>query len=141
MKLKRYSHFKSQDNPEFQIHSNSTKLTSYVSSLQLESELSDDSDVCVIRKKRRKKNPFLDDEAENDDECSDDDDGEDMDNDLEGFIDDSEETSLNDFGMNKKIEIQLNRENLLKYLTCQSSRDLEKIGLTFVYSHPMDLLD
>lgn len=129
------------DYPKFQVKLNSTKLTSYVTSHQLESQSSDDSDICVIRKKRRKKNPFLDDEAANDDECSDDDDGEDLDDDLDGFIDDSEETSSNDFGTHKKIEIQLNRENLLQYLSRQTSRDLEKIGLTFVYSHPTDLLD
>lgn len=95
----------------------------------------------MIRKKRRKKNPFLDDEAENDGQCSDDDDSDDLDDDLDGFIDDSAETNSNDFDMHKKIEIQLNRENLLQFLSIKSSGDLEKIGLTFVYSSPTDLLD
>lgn len=130
-----------RNNPKFQIKLSSTKLTSYVNSLQLETQSSDESDICVVRKKRRKKNPFLDDEAENDGEYSDDDDDEDLDDDLEGFIDDSEVTSSNDFGKHKKIEIQLNRENLLQYLSRQTSHDLEKIGLTFIYSHPTDLLD
>lgn len=94
-----------------------------------------------MRRKKRKKNPFLDDEAELDGACSDDENDEDLDGDLDGFIDDSEtfhDENFHDF--NKKIEIELNRERLLEFLTDKTKHDLEAMGLRFVYSHPSHLL-
>ena len=108
-----------------------------MSSNRFESE-SDDSEICIQRKRRRK-NPFLDDEAEFDGSCSDDEPEEIFDADLADFIDDSEDLTANDFRMNKTVEIDLNRENLLQFLTEQTKHDLEQIGLRFVYSHPTDL--
>ena len=123
-------------------HSASTNdLNSGLNSIRIESD-SDESDICVVRKKRRKTNPFIDDEADDDnnDSCSADDDDADSDGNLDGFIDDSEEPEMNDFEMNKKVEIELNREKLLKFLADQTTRDLEQMGLSFVYSHPEELV-
>ena len=116
-------------------------LNSDLNSMRIESD-SDESDICVVRKKRRKTNPFIDDEADDDnnDSCSADENDADSDGNLDGFIDDSEEPVLNDFDLNKQVEIEINREKLLKFLADQTSRDLEQMGLSFVYSHPEDLV-
>lgn len=108
--------------------------------MQLGSVSSDDSEIFVNRRrKRRRRNPFLDDEAELDGQCSDDDNDDNLDADLSDFIDDSDLTE-NNFGMHKKIEMEINKENLLKFLESQTKRELEQMGLGFVYSHPTDLV-
>ena len=106
---------------------------------RLESDSSDGSEIVVNRRKKRKRNPFLDDEAEHDGQCSDDDNDCNSDADLSDFIDDSEDFTENNFPINKKVEIEVNKENLLKFLKGQTKRELEHIGLGFVYSHPNDL--
>ena len=109
-------------------------------SMQLGSVSSDDSEIFVNRRRqRRRRNPFLDDEAELDGQCSDDDNDDNLDADLSDFIDDSDLTE-NNFGMHKKIEMEINKENLLKFLESQTKRELEQMGLEFVYSHPTDLV-
>ena len=96
------------------------------------------SDICIPRRKKRKRNPFIDDEADIDGSCSGDENDDDMD-DMQSFIDDSEVIKENDFHMTKRIEVELNRENLLKFLAGQTKSALAQIGLDFVYSHPQDI--
>ena len=109
--------------------------------MQLGSVSSDDSEIFVNRRrKKRRRNPFLDDEAELDGQCSDDDNDDNLDADLSDFIDDSEDLTENNFGLQKKIEMEINKENLLKFLESQTKRELEQMGLGFVYSHPTDLV-
>ena len=59
--------------------------------------------------------------------------------DLQDFIDDSEDYPENDFIMNRKIEIELNREVFVKFMSAKSKEELANIGLRFIYSHPKDL--
>ena len=93
-----------------------------------------------IRKKRRKRNPFLDDEAESDGDDQYEETNEDLDADLEGFIDNSEEESENNFDLRKKVEIELNRVELQKFLESRNNSELEEMGLSFVYSTVTDLV-
>ena len=93
-----------------------------------------------IRKKRRKRNPFLDDEAESDGEDKDEETNEDLDADLEGFIDDSDDESQTNYELRKKVEIELNRVELQKFLESRNNSDLEEMGLRFVYSTITDLV-
>ena len=113
-----------------------------MNSIRIESD-SEDSEIFVVRKKRKKSNPFIDDEANgsSDDTASDGESDADSDGNLDGFIDDSEEVHENDFEMNKKTEIQVNRDNVLKFLSEQTESALQKMGLAFVYSHPEDLFE
>ena len=104
------------------------------------SDSSDADEIRLNRPKRRKKNPFIDDEAEYDGESSDEQQDDELDIDLDGFIDDSDFIDQNQFATNKRIEIELNHESLLKFLDSQTKDDLENMGLRFVYSHPSDLL-
>ena len=109
-------------------------------SSRLESDSSDGSEIVVNRyRKKRKRNPFLDDEAEDDGPCSDDDNDGYSDAELSDFIDDSGDFTENNFTKNKKVEIEVNKENLLKFLNGQTKQELEHMGLVFVYSHPQDL--
>ena len=82
----------------------------------------------------------MDDEAESDGEDQCEETNEDLDADLEGFIDDSEEESENNFDLRKKVEIELNRVALEKFLKSRNDSDLEEMGLSFVYSTTSDLV-
>ena len=82
----------------------------------------------------------MDDEAESDGEDQCEETNEDLDADLEGFIDDSEEESENDFDLRKKVEIELNRVALEKFLKSRNDSDFEEMGLSFVYSTTSDLV-
>ena len=93
-----------------------------------------------VRKKRRKRNPFLDDEAESDGDGHFEENSEDSDENLEGFINDSEDESENNFALRKKVKIELNRVALQKFIENQDNSALEEIGISFVYSTANDLL-
>ena len=93
-----------------------------------------------VRTKRKKRNPFLDDEAESDGDGENEID-EDSDADLDGFIDDSVNESETNFDLRKQVEIELNREALKKFIVSQETSDLEEMGLSFVYSLPSDLVN
>ena len=82
----------------------------------------------------------MDDEAESDGEDQCEETNEDLDADLEGFIDDSEEESENNFNLRKKVEIELNRVALEKFLKSRNDSDFEEMGLSFVYSTTSDLV-
>ena len=82
----------------------------------------------------------MDDEAESDGEDQCEETNEDLDADLEGFIDDSEEESENNFDLRKKVEIELNRVALEKFLKSRNDSDFEEMGLSFVYSTTSDLV-
>ena len=82
----------------------------------------------------------MDDEAESDGEDQCEETNEDLDADLEGFIDDSEEESENNFELRKKVEIELNRVALEKFLKSRNDSDFEEMGLSFVYSTTSDLV-
>ena len=137
----------------FQVKSKPVDNTIEINSSPSHSISSDGSDICVvseinstvitsfqIRKKRRKRNPFLDDEAESDGDDQYEETNEDLDADLEGFIDNSEEESENNFDLRKKVEIELNRVELQKFLESRNNSDLEEMGLSFVYSTVTDLV-
>ena len=82
----------------------------------------------------------MDDEAESDGDDQYEETNEDLDADLEGFIDDSEEECENNFNLRKKVEIELNRVELQKFLESRNNSDLEEMGLSFVYSTVTDLV-
>lgn len=82
----------------------------------------------------------MDDEADSDGADDDEETLEDLDSDLEGFIDDSEEVSEPNFDLRKKVEIELNGIALLKFLETQEPSVLNAIGLSFVYSRAKDLV-
>ena len=96
--------------------------------------------IFKVRTKRRKRNPFLDDEAESDGDGENEKNDEDSNADLDGFIDDSADESETNFELRKQVEIELNREALKKFIESQETSDLEEMGLSFVYSLPSDLV-
>ena len=83
----------------------------------------------------------MDDEAEADGGNFNDDNSDDMDTDMEDFIDDnSDNLSEPDFDLRKKVEIELNRVALRKFLEAQEDTTLKEIGMGFIYSKPSDLM-
>ena len=92
-------------------------------------------------RKRRKKNQFLDDEADGDGRISDEENSDEFDEDLDGFIDDSENNPEADFELHKKVEIELNKVALRKFLEAQDTSTLEEMGIGFIYSKPSDLVN
>lgn len=82
----------------------------------------------------------MDDEAESDGEDDAENSQEDLDVDLEGFIDDSGDDTEINFDLRKKVEIEINRVALQKYLETQEKSALEDMGLSFIYSLPADLV-
>ena len=112
-------------------------VTSSSNESQVESV--EDEDRIVRKPKRRKRNVFLDDEAD----CDDMDDGQDEEmNDSENdFIDDSECTQgSQEVLANKRREIEANKIALLTYLKELSNEDLEHFGLKFDLSQIEDLI-
>ena len=47
----------------------------------------------------------------------------------------------NNFNLQKKIEIEINREVLLKYLEGLNESAWDNIGISFIYSKPADLIN
>lgn len=82
----------------------------------------------------------MNDEAESDGEDKDEETNEDLDADLEGFIDDSDDETQTNYEMRKKVEIELNRVELQKFLESRNNSELEEMGLRFVYSTTTDLV-
>ena len=82
----------------------------------------------------------MDDEAESDGEDKDEETNEDLDADLEGFIDDSDDETQTNYELRKKVEIELNRVELQKFLESRNNSELEEMGLRFVYSTTTDLV-
>ena len=82
----------------------------------------------------------MDDEAESDGEDKDEETHEDLDADLEGFIDDSDDETQTNYELRKKVEIELNRVELQKFLETRNNSELEEMGLRFVYSTTTDLV-
>ena len=113
-------------------------VTSSSNESQVESV--EDEDRIVRKPKRRKRNVFLDDEAD----CDDMDDGQDEEmNDSENdFIDDSECTQgSQEVLANKRREIEANKIALFTYLNELTNEDLEPLGLKFDLTRIEDLFE
>ena len=103
-------------------------------------ELVEDEDRIVRKQKRRKRNVFLDDEADCDD--MDDDQDEEMNDSENDFIDDSELTQgSQEVLANKRREIEANKIALFTYLNELTNEDLEHIGLKFDLTRIEDLFE
>ena len=112
-----------------------------VASLSNDSQGEDEDEDRIARKprKRRKKNVFLDDEADCDD--LDDDQEEGMNDSESDFIDDSEISQGTDGILaEKRREIEANKIALLTYLKELSNEDIEHLGLKFDLSQIEDLI-
>ena len=81
----------------------------------------------------------MDDEAEGEGDNSNDDNSDGLDSDMEDFIDDDSNLSEPDFELRKKVEIELNRVAVRKFLEAQEDSFLKEIGIGFIYSKPSDL--
>ena len=103
-------------------------------------ELVEDEDRIVRKPKRRKRNVFLDDEADCDD--MDDDQDEEMNDSENDFIDDSEcSHGSQEILANKRREIEANKIALFTYLKEQTNEELEQLGLKFDLTQIEDLFE
>ena len=83
----------------------------------------------------------MNDEAEGDDGVSDQENSDESDGDLDDFIDDSDNMTEADYELHKKVEIELNKVALRKFLEAQEISSLEEMGIGFIYSKPSDLVN
>ena len=83
----------------------------------------------------------MNDEAEGDDGVSDEENSDESDGDLDDFIDDSDNMTEADYELHKKVEIELNKVALRKFLEAQEISSLEEMGIGFIYSKPSDLVN
>ena len=101
-------------------------------------ELVEDEDRIVRNPKRRKRNVFLDDEADCED--MDDDQDEEMNEFENDFIDDSDHSQgSQEILANKRREIELNKIALLTYLKELTNEELENLGMKFDLTQIEDL--
>ena len=99
--------------------------------------------IQVIRRgRKRKSNPFLDDEAE----CEDDNENENVDDDTENedsedsFIDNNDVVAKkSDFMESKLLEIEANKRKLMTHINGLPRAEFDKLGLTFCYTNIIDL--
>ena len=96
----------------------------------------------IPRRKKKKKCVFLDDEVDVENETNDeDDDSDELDSSDETFIDDSEALNVGyNYNARRKIEIEVNKEKLSKFLSSSDTKLLAEIGLRFNYSNLNDIL-
>ena len=102
---------------------------------------SSDDDQPIRRKRSKRRNCFLDDEAE--DTVGEDSDSEDSDEgDLSDFIDDTiDNNGDDDYESRKKLEIQKNKIKLSNYIASLSDTEQTLIGLSFAYTNIDDIFE
>ena len=92
-----------------------------------------------IKRKKKKKCPFLDDEAEIHNACSSEESTDAHSSDLD-FIDDSEEFTIDkNFNSRKEREIAVNREKLKQFLESLDETIICEIGFDFSFSNLSDI--